>query len=207
MSSRLRCAQHFSRTAALALCIGASLARESRAQIPIARPGQFGLDSAAAQERIDFRAAVALLRAQTVGLAEAMPADKYRFAPTAGEFHGVRTFGQQIKHLAATNYMLAAAALGHAAPTDAGDEAGPDSVHTKAQHLAYLAGSFDALDRAAAAIGDRSVPVRSSPISPFQGGSATRLALVAEALVHTNDHYGQLVVYLRMNGIVPPASR
>ena len=196
-----------SRTAALTLCIAASLAGNVQAQISIARPGQFGLDSATAQERIDYRAAVAFIRAQIVGLAEAMPADKYRFAPTAGEFQGVRTFGQQIKHLAATNYMLAAAALGQAPPADAGDEAGPDSVHTKAQHLAYLAGSFEALDRAAAAIGDRSVPVRSSPISPFQGGSATRMALVAEALIHTNDHYGQLVVYLRMNGIVPPASR
>jgi uncharacterized damage-inducible protein DinB len=207
MSSRLGFVQDLSRTATLTLCIGASLAGVPGAQIPIATPGQFGLDSAAAQERIDFRAAVAFLRAQTIGLADAMPADKYRFAPTAGEFHGVRTFGQQIKHLAATNYILAAAALGHAPPMDSGDEAGPDSVHTKAQHLAYLAGSFDALDRAAAAIGDRSVPVKSSPISPFQGGSATRLALVAEALIHTNDHYGQLIVYLRMNGIVPPASR
>ena len=196
-----------SRTAALTLCIAASLAGRARAQISIARPGQVGLDSATAQERIDFRAAVAFIRAQVVGVADAMPADKYRFAPMAGEFHGVRTFGQQIKHLAATNYILAAAALGQAPPADAGDEAGPDSVHTKPQHLAYLAGSFDALDRAAAAIGDRSVPVTSSPISPFQGGSATRLALVGEALIHTNDHYGQLVVYLRMNGIVPPASR
>jgi uncharacterized damage-inducible protein DinB len=194
------------RAAVLAAAVALS-AGVARAQISIARPGQFGLDSATAQDRIDFRAAAKLIGAQIVGLAEAMPADKYRFAPTAGEFHGVRTFGQQIKHLAATNYILAAAALGQAPPADAGDEAGPDSVHTKAQHLAYLAGSFDALDRAAAAIGDRSVPVKSSPISPFQGGSATRLALVAEALIHTNDHYGQLVVYLRMNGIVPPASR
>ncbi|HXT04715.1 MAG TPA: DinB family protein [Casimicrobiaceae bacterium] len=196
-----------SRSVVLAAAVLLSAGVFAEAQIPVARPGQFGLDSATAQDRIDFRAAITFIRAQVVGVAEAMPADKYRFAPTAGEFHGVRTFGQQIKHLAATNYILAAAALGQAPPADAGDEAGPDSVHTKAQHLAYLAGSFEALDRAAAAIGDRSVPVKSSPISPFQGGSATRLALVAEALIHTNDHYGQLVVYLRMNGIVPPASR
>ena len=89
----------------------------------------------------------------------------------------------------------------------AGDELGPDSVVTKAQHVAYLAGSFDALDKAIDAIGDRRVPVVSSPISPFQAGTATRLALIAESLMHAADHYGQIVEYLRMNGIVPPASR
>jgi hypothetical protein len=62
-----------------------------------------------------------------------MPADKYGFAPTVGEFKNVRTFGGQVKHLAATNYILAAAALGQPAPLDAGDEAGPDSLVTKAQ--------------------------------------------------------------------------
>src|SRR6185312_12222301 len=139
-----------SRPVVLAAAVLLSAGVLAAAQIPIARPGQFGLDSATAQDRIDFRAAITFIRAQVVGVAEAMPADKYRFAQTAGEFHGVRTFGQQIKHLAATNYILAAAALGQAPPADAGDEAGPDSVHTKAQHLAYLAGSFEALDRAAA---------------------------------------------------------
>lgn len=69
------------------------------------------------------------------------------------------------------------------------------------------ASSYDALDRAARAIGDEWIPVGSSPISPFQGGSATRIALIAEALTHAYDHYGQIVVYLRMNGVIPPASR
>lgn len=139
--------------------------------------------------------------------AEAMPADKYGFAPTAGTFENVRTFGAQVRHLAATNYILAAAALGQDPPGDAGDEAGPDSVITKAQHIAYLKGSFEALHRAIDAVGDANVPVKSSPVSPFQGGSATRLALIAEAMIHAFDHYGQMVVYLRMNGVVPPASR
>ena len=86
-------------------------------------------------------------------------------------------------------------------------EQGPDSVVTKAQHIVYLQGSFDALARAIDAIGDWRIPVKTSPISPFQGGSATRISLIAEALAHSYDHYGQMVVYLRMNGIVPPASR
>ena len=164
-------------------------------------------DTASARERDNFRLLAATVRRDIVEAADAMPANKFGFAPTAGDFNGVRTFGRQIKHLAATNYMLAAAALGEPAPAHAGDEQGPDSVVTKAQHIAYLMKSFDALATAMDAIGDAKIPVKTSPISPFQAGTATRLSLVAEALIHAFDHYGQMVVYLRMNGVVPPASR
>ena len=139
--------------------------------------------------------------------ADAMPADKYGFAPTDGEFKGVRTFGQMVKHLSATNYILAAAALGQEPPADAGDELGPDAVRTKAEILNYLTGSFAHLDIAIEAIGQKTVPVKSSPISPLKSAEATRLALVVESLAHAFDHYGQMVEYLRMNGVVPPASR
>jgi hypothetical protein len=64
----------------------------------------------------------------------------------------------------------------HNAPADVGDETGPDSVVTKPQHLAYLSGSFDALEHAVDAIGDARLPVHTSPISPFQAGSATSAA-------------------------------
>ena len=175
----------------------------------------------AAQERADKNAAdldaqrekhalqVFLKLGQTliVSAADAMPADKYRFAPTDGEFKGVRTFGQQVKHLAATNHILAAAALGEDPPTGAGDEAGPETVRTKAEILDYLNGSFEHLARAIAAIGDKNAAVKSSPISPLRGTEATRLALTVEAMIHAFDHYGQMVEYLRMNGVVPPASR
>src|SRR5215831_13080278 len=77
-----------------------------------------------------------------VSAADAMPADKYPFAPTDGEFKGVRTFGQQVKHLAAANYILSAAALGEEPPADAGDETGPEAVRAKAEILDYLNGSF-----------------------------------------------------------------
>jgi uncharacterized damage-inducible protein DinB len=139
--------------------------------------------------------------------AEAMPADKYGYAPTEGEFKGVRTFGQQVKHLAATNHILAAAALGEDPPADAGDEAGPESVRTKAAILEYLNGSFAHLGKAIDAIGDQSVPVKGSPISPLPTNAATRLAFTVESLIHAFDHYGQMVEYLRANGVVPPASR
>jgi uncharacterized damage-inducible protein DinB len=142
-----------------------------------------------------------------VSTADAMPADKYSFAPSDGEFKDVRTFGQMVKHLAATNYILAAAALGEEPPPDAGDELGPEAVRTKAEILNYLKGSFGYLDRATEAIGQKNTAVRSSPISPLKSTEATRLALVVESLVHAFDHYGQMVEYLRMNGVVPPASR
>jgi len=142
-----------------------------------------------------------------VSAADAMPADKYGFAPTDGEFKGVRSFGQMVKHLSATNYILSAAALGEEPPADAGDELGPEAVRTKAEILNYLKGSFAYLDKAIEAIGQKTAPVKSSPISPLKSTEATRLALAVESLVHAFDHYGQMVEYLRMNGVVPPASR
>ncbi len=142
-----------------------------------------------------------------VSAVDVMPADKFGFAPTDGEFKGVRTFGQQVKHLAATNHILAAAALGEEPPADAGDEVGPETVRTKAEILDYLNGSFAHLSKAIDAIGQTNAPANPSPISPLKKGEVTRSALVVEALVHAADHYGQIVVYLRMNGVVPPASR
>ncbi len=149
---------------------------------------------------------VALCERLVVGAADAMPADKYPFAPTDGEFAGVRTFAQQVKHAAATNYILGAAILGEPAPPDAGDEMGPESVRTKPEIMKYLAGSFAYLRKAAAAIDPQNAIVKGSPISPL-GGKTTRLGLAIETLAHAMDHYGQMVEYLRMNGIVPPASR
>ena len=119
----------------------------------------------------------------------------------------MRTFGAQVKHLAATNFILSAAALDRDPPPDAGDEAGPDSVNSKAEVLAYLKASFGSLREALAAIDNPNATVRASPISPLRQDTATPGALVVEALIHGYDHYGQMVEYLRMNGVVPPPSR
>jgi uncharacterized damage-inducible protein DinB len=164
-----------------------------------------GLD--AEREKHALQVLAKLTEKVIVSAADAMPADKYGFAPTDGEFKGVRTFGQMVKHLSATNYILAAAALGEEPPADAGDELGPEAVRTKEEIIRYLKGSFVHLDQAIEAIGQKTVPVKSSPISPLKSTKATRLTLVVESLVHAFDHYGQMVEYLRMNGIVPPASR
>jgi uncharacterized damage-inducible protein DinB len=112
-----------------------------------------------------------------------------------------------VKHLSATNHILAAAALGEEPPADAGDEVGPDAVRTKAEILDYLNGSFAHLSQAIASIGQTNASVNPSPISPLKKDEVTRSALVVESLMHACDHYGQIVEYLRMNGVVPPASR
>lgn len=148
-----------------------------------------------------------LAQKEIISAVEAMPADKFGFAPTDGEFKGVRTFGQMVKHFSATNHILAAAALGEQPSADDGDELGPENLRTKAEILTYLKGSFAHLDKAIEAIGQANIPVHTSPISPLKRDEVTRLSLIVESLVHAFDHYGQIVEYLRMNGVVPPGSR
>src|SRR5712671_7623197 len=86
---------------------------------------------------------VANMEHEFVPAAEAMPEDKFGFAPTNGEFKGVRTFGQQIKHVAAVNYELGAAILEEKPPVDIGDESGPASITAKADILKFLKESFE----------------------------------------------------------------
>ena len=161
----------------------------------------------AEREKRALQSLLKIVEKMVVSAVDAMPADKFGFAPTDGEFKGVRTFGQMVKHLSATNHILAAAALGEEPPADAGDELGPEAVRTKAEILDYLNSSFADLSKAVEAIGQTNVPTNTSPISPLKKGEVTRSALIVESLLHAADHYGQMVEYLRMNGVVPPASR
>jgi len=137
--------------------------------------------------------------------AEAMPEDKFTFVPTDGEFKGVRNYGDQIKHVAAVNYMFGAAILGEKVPVDTGDESGPAAMKSKGEILSYLKDSFAYVHKAIATITEKNVVEPTK--SPFGEGSVTRLGLATSVSAHCSDHYGQMVVYLRMNGIVPPASR
>src|SRR6266481_5322422 len=132
-----------------------------------------------------------------VPAAEAMPEDKFGFAPTNGEFKGVRTFGQQIKHVAAVNYELGAAILEEKPPVDIGDESGPASVTTKADILKYLNDSFAYVHKAIQTINDKNLV--ETVKSPFGEGKVSRMGLATSAAWHGFDHYGQMVVYLRMN--------
>jgi hypothetical protein len=141
---------------------------------------------------------------ELVGIAEDMPEDKYNFAPTNGEFRGVRNFGKQVKHVAAAIQVIAAGVLGEQAPADAADERGPDSARTKAEIVKYLKDSYAYLRKAAATIDEKNAfePIK----NPFGVGKRSRVGLVNAALVHSADHYGQMVEYLRMNGLRPRGS-
>jgi uncharacterized damage-inducible protein DinB len=140
-----------------------------------------------------------------VPAAEAMPEDKFAFAPSNGEFKGVRTFAEQVKHVAAVNYIFGAAILSEKVPVDVGDESGPASMKTKAEIVKYLKDSFAYVHKAVQTVNDKNLVELVK--SPFGEGKVTRLGLATSVAAHGFDHYGQMVEYLRMNGIVPPASR
>jgi len=139
-----------------------------------------------------------------VPAADALPEDAYAFAPTAGEFAGVRTFGEQVKHLAAANHQLAALVLGGEPPAGTKNETAPASVQTKAEIMAYLRASFVSLHQAARRIDAQNAEDR---ISIPNGETENATGLLIDAIAHSWNHYGQIVEYLRMNHIVPPASR
>jgi hypothetical protein len=140
-----------------------------------------------------------------VPAAEAMPEDKFGFAPTEGEFKGVRTFGEQIKHVAAVNYELGAAIFQQKAPVIVNGESGPASITSKTDIVQYLKDSFQYVHKAIDTINEKNYV--GTVKSPFGEGMVTRLGLATSVAWHGYDHYGQMVEYLRMNGIVPPASR
>jgi hypothetical protein len=142
---------------------------------------------------------------ELVPAAIALAGDKFDFAPASGEFHGVRTFGGQIKHVAASNYEIGAKILGEKPPHGEHGETAPDWVRSKAEIVEYLKDSFAYLHRATAGISDGAL---TEPIPGAKGTwQRTRLGLAVDAVAHAYDHYGQMVEYLRMNGVVPPASR
>ena len=145
---------------------------------------------------------IAMTEKQITGIATEMPADKYGFAPTNGAFRGVRDFGEQIKHAAAVHHLVAVTLLGEPATSDMADERGPDSVKTKDEVLRYLRESFVALRRAVVTITEQNA--FESFKGPFGSEFNTRVGLVGVAVTHTSNHYGQVVEYLRMNGLTPP---
>lgn len=148
------------------------------------------------------------LENELVPLAEALPDDKYNFAPSNGEFKGVRTFAQQVKHIAATNYLLFSGIVGEQPPANAKGDNGPDNMTAKADIVKYLKDSFTLGHKAMATLNEGNL-TESLPANPFggQGPAPSKLGAASLTIWHSFDHYGQMVVYLRMNGIIPPASR
>ena len=134
--------------------------------------------------------------------AEAMPEESYAFAPTNGEFKGVRTFAQMLKHVAVVNFMNAAALLGEKTPVDVGErENGSDSVRTKEQILKFLKDSFAYLHKATDTLDEKNLMTPTK--DPWSGTQVPRLMFVTTGIFHPWEMYGQMAIYLRMNGIDP----
>jgi uncharacterized damage-inducible protein DinB len=174
-------------------------------------PASRAQNTSGAQKQPTFTAILdghySVVEQEVVSAAEAMPEDKYSFAPTNGEFTGVRTFAQQVKHIAFANHLYFGPLMGETIDTQhIGEESnGPENLKTKAEIVQYLKDSFALGHRAIATFtADNLLTPVPKPVFSFLG---TRLSIVDLATWHPMDHYGQMVEYLRMNGIVPPASR
>jgi len=156
-----------------------------------------------------MEAQLGIIERQFVAAAEAMPENKYSFAPTGANFVGVRTFALEVRHTATANFVIYSSILGQDPPpgvTVDGTANGPESLLTKEQIVQYLKDSFSLGHRAMAALNDRNAlaPLDKLPIAI--ASLNTRLAVAIFSFTHASDHYGQIVEYLRMNGIVPPPS-
>jgi hypothetical protein len=143
-----------------------------------------------------------------VEAAESMPEEKFDFTPASLKIPGsayqdVRTFAQLLKHTATVNYTLWTALTGEKMPENIKGVNGPDELKTKAQILPFLKDSFALGHRAAQSLTSSNV----IELVPFRNSTAPRLFLATFAVIHCGDEYGQMIEYLRMNGIVPPASR
>jgi uncharacterized damage-inducible protein DinB len=136
---------------------------------------------------------------EVVAAAEAMPADKYNFVPTTGEFKGVRTYAQQITHIAEAQYFFFAG-FG-VKPTI--DPKTITKLTSKDDVVKALKDSYAFAQQAMETITPENAFEKIAEVD----GADTRASIAAFGLAHTNDHYGQMVVYLRLNGIIPPASR
>jgi hypothetical protein len=141
-----------------------------------------------------------------VEVAEAMPEDKYNYSPeglniSGSNYKGVRTFAMQVKHVAASNYAIWSPLTGDKFPQDFIGGNGPENLKTKAEIIKFLKDSFALGHKAAATLTVENM------LQTVGSGKSTRLRLAEFGVAHAYDHYGQMVEYLRMNGIVPPASR
>jgi uncharacterized damage-inducible protein DinB len=150
-----------------------------------------------------------LVEKEVLEAAEAMPEDKFDFSPEklnipGSDYKGVRTFGEQLKHIAASNYLIWSPITGEKPPDNVNDGKGPDNMKAKADIIKYVKDSFAFGHKAVATLNESNL-VQS--IIRDNRPPTTRLFLATFAPAHCFDHYGQMIEYLRMNGIVPPASR
>ena len=150
---------------------------------------------------------ISAVEKQIVDAADAMPEDKFNFTPEAlnipgSDYRGVRSFAVQVKHIAASNWFIWSPLTGEKLPEGLGDDGnGPHNLKSKPEIIKFLKDSFVLGHRAAATLSAENI-LQSPPNS-----KSTRIRLAEFGVSHAYDHYGQMVEYLRMNGIAPPASR
>jgi uncharacterized damage-inducible protein DinB len=135
-----------------------------------------------------------------ITMAEDFPEDKYDFKPQPQ----MRTFAEQLLHVAGTNYVLLSAVKGSQMGPGTED---PDrkTYRTKADVVALLKKSVDDGAAMIQEIGDAGM---SKAVKyPYGNRMVSADFVLMETAEHSGEHYGQLVVYYRLNGIVPPASR
>jgi hypothetical protein len=139
-------------------------------------------------------------------VAEAMPEDKFNFTPESlnlagSDYKGVRSFAGELKHIGASNYFLWSLLTGDKVPDTIKDGNGPVTLKSKAEIINFVKDSFALGHKAAATLTSDNV------LQTVGQSKSTRLHRAEFGVAHAYDHYGQMVEYLRMNGIVPPASR
>jgi hypothetical protein len=149
---------------------------------------------------------ISAVEKQVVEAAEAMPEGKFNFTPESlsiagDDYKGVRSFAVQVKHVASSNYFIWSPITGDAIPAAIKDGNGPVEMKTKAEIIKFLKDSFALGHKAAATL------TAENMLQPYAAGKAARLDRTEFGIAHAYNHYGQMVEYLRMNGIVPPASR
>src|SRR5437667_1390622 len=152
---------------------------------------------------------ISIVEKELIDAAEAMPEDKFDFSPEklnlpGSDYKGVRTFGQQLKHVAASNYLIWSPITGEKPPDTVNDGKGPDNMKAKAEIIKFLKDSIAYGHKAVATLNDSNLV---QPITRNNKPPTTRLFLATFAPAHAFDHSAQIVEYFRMNGIVPPASR
>ena len=149
---------------------------------------------------------ISAIEKQVIDAAEAMPEEKYNFSPESlnipgSDYKGVRSFAVQVKHIASSNYFIWTPLTGDKVPENIKDGNGPADLKGKAEIIQFLKESFALGHKAAATLTTQNM------LENPGKSKSTRLRLAEFGVAHAFDHYGQMVEYLRMNGIVPPASR
>src|SRR4029077_246731 len=117
---------------------------------------------------------------------------------------GDRTFAQQAKHIEPIMYMVPAAGLKEKASVELGGEHGPEHVRAKTEVIEFLKGAFAYANKSIATLTTQNHLERLK--SPFEDATVPRVFTADIVTSHSYDHYGQMVVYARMNGVIPPAS-